>query len=157
MILGSNTARLFGSRVEYMGRVEVFDRISNQWGTICYNDVLSYRYWYHILHTICKSLGYYSYRSYGRASDYSNIAVSSNSPIVTGSIRCTYPPYYVYQNVYHCSNFESQLGISASRCTSNQELIVVCARKFLLCIRYLSILRSNHIYSKISITRSLLL
>ena len=32
--------RLVGGPVEYMGRVEVYDRESDQWGTVCYNDVI---------------------------------------------------------------------------------------------------------------------
>ena len=131
IILGSNTVHLIGSPVEYMGRVEVFDRTSNQWGTICYNDVSSYQYY--LANIICKSLGYYSYYNYGQAINFPNIELSSHSPIVNGSIRCTYPSSsslsYVYQNVYQCSDFESKLGINISRCTSDQEWIVMCSRK----------------------------
>ena len=118
-----------------MGRVEVFDRTSNQWGTICYNDVSSNQYY--VASIICKSLGYYSYYNYGQASNFPNIELSSNNPIVNGSIRCTYlsyPSSYMYQNVYQCSDFESQLGVSISRCTSDQEWIVMCSRKFFIYI-----------------------
>ena len=120
--------------MEYLGRVEVFDRTSNQWGTLCYNDVSSYQY--HLARIICKSLGYYSYFTYGSASNFPNIASSSNSPIITGPIQCTYPSSNVYQNLYQCSDFESQLGISISRCTSDQEWIVWCTRKLFICINY---------------------
>ena len=126
-VLDDNTVRLTGSPVQHMGRVEVFDRRSNQWGTICIDDVYSYQY--NLASIICKSLGYYDYRTYGRASDPSNITLSSNSPIVNGRFRCTYTSSHVYQNMYQCSDFESHLGLSPSRCTSNQEWIVFCARK----------------------------
>lgn len=128
--------RLIGGRVEYMGRVEVFDRTSNQWGTVCYNDVS--RYQYELARIICKSLGYYSYYRYGTANNFPNTASSSNHPIVTGYIRCTYAAY-VYQNVYQCSDFESHLGMSISRCTSDQEWMVMCTCKFLyvcICLWY---------------------
>ena len=125
---GSNAVRLIGSLVEHMGRVEVFDKASNQWGTVCTNDITSYRY--HLARIICRSLGYNSHETYGRASNYSNIALSSNSPIITGRVRCVYASSYKYQNLYQCSNFESNLGIAPSRCTSDQEWVVVCSRKF---------------------------
>ena len=132
IILGSNTVRLIGGPVENIGRVEVFDRTSNQWGTICYNDVS--RNQHELARIICKSLGYYSYYIYGTANNFPSIASSSNSPIITGRIRCPYTPY-VYQNVYQCSDFELHLGMSISRCTSNQEWMVICTCKFLyVCI-----------------------
>ena len=128
IILGSNTVRLIGSPVEHMGRVEVYDRRSNQWGTICTNDVLQYEY--SLGQIICKSLGYSSYIAAGRANTSSNIRLSSNNPIVTRPIRCTYTSSYLYQNLYQCSEFESHLGISPSRCTSDEEWVVVCDCKF---------------------------
>ena len=110
-----------------MGRVEVFDRRSYQWGTICADDVYNQ---YDVARTICKSLGYSSYYTCGRASDSSNITLS-NSPIVNGRFQCTHTSSYTYQNLYQCSDFESHLlGMSPSRCTSDQEWIVVCTRKF---------------------------
>ena len=113
-----------------MGRVEVFDRRSDHWGTICANDVSSYQY--NLASIICKSLGYYSYRHYGHASNSSNIGLSSNSPIVNGSIRCSYIySSHVYQNLYQCLDFESHLEPSPSRCTPDQEWILICTRKLL--------------------------
>lgn len=130
MLLGS-IVRLIGGPVEHMGRVEVFDRASNQWGTICFNDI---RYQYYLVQIICRSLGYFNSYANGYASGFPNVASSSNSPIVTGYIYChsTDMSSYVYQNLYHCSNFESHLGIAnSSRCTSDQEWVLVCNRKFL--------------------------
>ena len=131
--LGSNTVRLIGSPVEHMGRIEVFDKSSNQWGTICTNDISDQ---YGVASIICRSLGYFSYQAFGRASNYSNIALSSNSPIITGRFQCAYTSSNVYQNLYQCSNFESNLGIAPSRCASDQEWVVVCSRKFpnMLCL-----------------------
>ena len=129
MILGSNTVRLIGGPVEHTGRVEVFDRTLNQWGTICYGDIVQYR----LSRIICQSLGYYSHHAYGAASNFPSIASSSNSPIVTGRILCTDAQYW-YQNVYQCSDFESHLGTSTSRCSSDGEFIVMCARKFFVFI-----------------------
>ena len=126
--LGSNTVRLIGSPVEHMGRVEVFDKTSHQWGTICTNDISDQ---YDLARIICRSLGYFSYQTFGRASNYSNIALSSNSPIITGHFQCAYTSSNSYQNLYQCLNFESNLGIAPSQCTSDQEWVVVCSRKFL--------------------------
>ena len=127
--IDSNTVRLIGSPVEHMGRVEVFDRTSNQWGTICTSDISSQ---YTLARIVCKSLGYASYRSYGSASNYLNITSSLYSPTVTGPIRCSYIiDSYVYQNLYHCSDFESHMGTNISRCTPDQEWIVTCTCKFL--------------------------
>ena len=118
--------------MEHMGRVEVFDKTSNQWGTICFDDM---QYQYYLVQIICWSLGYYSYYTNGRASRFPNVASSSNSPIVTGNVYCdsTDMLSYIYQNLYQCSNFESHLGIASnsSRCTSDQEWVLICNRKFL--------------------------
>ena len=135
IFIGSNTVRLIGGPVEYLGRVEVFDRTSNKWGTLCYNDTVLYQY--HLSNIVCKSLGFFSAYIYGSASSFPNIALSPNNPIATGPIHCIYPSSNVYQNLYQCSDFESQLGISISRCTSDQEWIVMCTRKFLIIMYYL--------------------
>ena len=139
--LGSNTVRLIGSPVEHMGRVEAFDKTSNQWGTICTNDILDQ---HDLARIICRSLGYYSYQAYGRASNYSNIVLSPNSQIITGPIQCDYTSSYVYQNLYQCLNFESNLGIAPSRCTSDQEWVVVCSRKFpnILCLFHIKMIQN---------------
>lgn len=114
--------------MEYMGRVEVFDRTRKQWGTICTNDVS-----YNLAKVVCKSLGYFSYRSHGQASYFTNVKPSPNSPIINGTILCfsIYRTLYTYYNLYQCSNFESNLKLVPSRCTSDQEWVVVCARKFI--------------------------
>ena len=127
-LLDDNAVRLIGSPVQHMGRVEVFDKRSNQWGTICADDVYSHPY--DVARIICRSLGYSAYRTHGRASNSSNITLSSNSPIVNGRFQCIYTSTYLYQNLYQCSDFESHLGVSPSRCTSDQEWIVFCTRKF---------------------------
>ena len=131
IILGSNIVRLIGNSVEHMGRVEVYDKESDQWGTICVSDVSDYRnrYQYSFGEIICKSLGFPSYSTIGRASNYSNIGLSSNNPIITGPVSCT-SSSYVYQSLYQCSDFQSHLGISPLRCTSDQELVVACNCKF---------------------------
>ena len=112
-----------------MGRVEVFDRRSNQWGTICTNDVVSYQY--HLARIICKSLGYSDYHNYRISSNSSNIGLSSNSQIINGPIRCVYTSSFVYQDLYQCLDFESHLGTS-SRCTSDEEWVLFCRRKLLI-------------------------
>ena len=113
-----------------MGRVEVFDRRSNQWGTICALDIFHRRSFAHI---ICKSLGYSSHRNYGSTSSSSNISLSSNDPIVNGTIFCTHISRAIFaqHNLYQCSQFELQLIKAPSRCASDQELMVDCVRKFL--------------------------
>ena len=128
-----NVVRLTGANLQYIGRVEVLDRASNQWGTICYNDISFYSSY--LARSICKSLGYPGYRFDGRGRDYPNITLYSSSPIVTGAIQCSYDYYYskyTYSNLYHCSNFESHLGMTPSRCTSDEEWIVGCTCKFIL-------------------------
>ena len=113
-----------------MGRVEVFDRRSNQWGTICTNDVISYQY--HLARIICKSLGYHDYRNNRLTiSNSSNIELSPNSQIVNGPIQCLYTSSFVYQDLYQCLDFESHLGTS-SRCTSDEEWVLYCRRKLLM-------------------------
>ena len=113
-----------------MGRIEVFDRRSNQWGTICNNDVSS---GYELAHMICKSLGYYDYRNYRlTTADNSSIGLSSNNPNINGSFYCTYASSFAYQNLYQCLDFESHLGASPSRCTSDEEWILFCTRKLLI-------------------------
>ena len=125
--------------MKHMGRVEVFDRALDQWGTICINDRSYQRT---LAHIICKSLGYSNYNTYGRASNSSNIALSSNGPILNGTFRCThtYRASYAYHNLYQCSNFESHLGVAPSHCPSDQELMVVCVRKFSLCFVFINII-----------------
>ena len=111
-----------------MGRVEVFDRRSNQWGTICTNDV---SYQYSLATMICKSMGYFNYHYYRISSNSSNIGLSSNNPIINGPIQCVYTSSFVYQDLYQCLDFESHLGTS-SRCTSDEEWVLYCRRKLLI-------------------------
>ena len=134
ILAGGNAVRLTGSHVKYIGRVEVLDKTSNQWGTICYNDVYNSHY---LARFICRSLGYSNYRITRRGRDYPNITLSSNSPIITGRVQCAYNNYYYYDrsqytyyNLYHCSDFESNLGNAPSRCTPDEEWIVGCTRKY---------------------------
>ena len=140
-ILDGNTVRLIGSPVKHMGRVEVFDRVSNQWGTICIDDEL---YQSPLAHIICKSLGYSDYHTYGRATNSSNIGLSSNGPVLNGTLWCahTYRASYAYHNLYQCSNFESRLAVTPSCCNSDQEWMVACIRKFSCFIMYIAMLRS---------------
>lgn len=134
VLAGGNVVRLTGSHVKYIGRVEVLDKTSYQWGTICQNDVYISFY---LARFICKSLGYANYRITRSGRDYPNIASSSNSPIITGRIRFTssnyyhyyYRSQYTYFSLYHYSDFESNLGNASSRCTPDEEWIVGCTRK----------------------------
>lgn len=139
ILADGNVVRLTGSHAKYIGRVEVFDKTSNQWGTVCYNDVY---YSYYLARFICRSLGYSDYRITRRGRDYPNITLSSNSPIITGRIQCAYSNYYYYRShyknysLYHCSDFESNLGNAPSRCTSDEEWIVGCTCKCIFKIIY---------------------
>ena len=110
-----------------MGRVEVYDRASDQWGTICYNDFdNSYRYT--VADIICSSFGAY-YNIYGPANLSSNIQPSTNSAIVNGPVDCgTYSNRYDY--LYQCPSFPLNPTEAASRCTPDQELVVVCRCEF---------------------------
>ena len=120
--------------MKHIGRVEVLDKTSNQWGTICYNDI---SYSYILARYICRSLGYPGYRISRRGRDYPNITLSSNSPIITGPVQCFYYNYYYYYyysqysyySLYHCTSFESNLGMAPSRCTPEEEWIVGCTCK----------------------------
>ena len=71
-----------------MGRVEVYDRASDQWGTICNSDVEFSNNPYDIANLVCNSFGIY-YSAYGPANLSSNIQPSANSPIVNGIIDCS--------------------------------------------------------------------
>ena len=131
ILTDGNVVRLTGTNAQNLGRVEVLDKASNQWGTICYNDISSNSYY--LATSICKSLGNPGYRTSRRGRDFPNITLSANSPIVTGAIRCSYDYYYskyAYINLYHCSNFELLLGMTPSRCTSDEEWILSCTCKF---------------------------
>ena len=140
MIIGSNAVRLIGSSVKHMGRVEVFDRTLNQWGTICTNDIIDPL---SLGQIICKSLGYYDYDAVGNATSSSNIAPSSNSPILAGPISCTYTPSYAYQNLYLCPDFGSHLGMPSSQCIPDEEFVVACMRKFPIIMYNYSLYQDN--------------
>ena len=114
-----------------MGRVEVFDRRSNQWGTICTNDIISYQY--NLATIICKSMGYSNYHNHRLPSNSSNIYIglSFNSQILNGPIRCNYTSSFFYQDLYQCLDFELHLGTS-SRCNPDEEWILYCSRKLLM-------------------------
>jgi len=132
-LLGGPVIRLVGGPVEHMGRVEVYDRVSDRWGTICANDVGQMHNFGRI---VCSMLGYgddYFRRSYitgGNAGSYSNIHRSSNGPIIRGRFYCDYNERYLH----NCQNFLSYLGYSQSRCTAEQELVLICRREYALCI-----------------------
>ena len=118
--------RLVGGPVEYMGRVEVYDRESDQWGTVCYDDVIDQ---YVSAQLVCNSIfGTYSYHAHGPASLSSNIQPSTNNPIVNGLINCSYY-LRVYDHIYQCPNFPLNPVEAMSRCTPEQEWVVVCRGK----------------------------
>jgi len=106
-----------------MGRVEVYDRVSDQWGTICYNDVTNYSYI--VESVVCNSLGKYYYYASGPANLSYNIQLSTNHPIVNGPIDCgTHSNVYGY--LYQCPSFQLDSADAMSRCTPDQEWVVVC-------------------------------
>ena len=118
---------LVGGPVDYIGRVEVYDRKSDQWGTICFNDFISSFIRYEIASLVCSSFGR-QFHTFGPASLSSNIQNSTNNPIVSGSIDCntvqSYSGFYDY--FYQCSSFPLNSTEAMSRCTPDQELVVVC-------------------------------
>ena len=107
-----------------MGRVEVYDRASDQWGTICNDDVEFSTSQYVIANIVCNSFGIFS-SAYGPASLSSNIQPSTNSPIV---IDCGYN-YYDYDYFFQCPSFPLNSTAAMLRCTPDQEWVVVCNRK----------------------------
>ena len=118
--------RLVGGPVEYMGRVEVYDRESDQWGTVCYNDVFDE---FASTELVCKSIfGTYSFTAHGPASFSSNIQPSTNNPIVNGWIDCGYYSR-VYDHFYQCPSLPLDPIEAMSRCTPDQEWVVVCRGK----------------------------
>ena len=116
--LGNPVIHLVGGPVEYMGRVEVYDRVSNQWGTICSSDVINP---YHVARLVCSTFGV-SYHAYGPASLSSNIQPSINSPIVNGHIDC----HSNYNYFYQCPSFPLNSTEAMSRCTPDNEWVVAC-------------------------------
>jgi len=141
-IAGEPTVRLVGP-VDYMGRVEILDIYSNQWGTVCADDV---QFKYGFGRTVCESLGYggdspYSfYQTAGSAGNYSNISLSLYDPIVNRSFYCSSSDYQHNRNlgykhqVYWCQEFMMSLGSAPLRCNPNEELVVVCRRKLFIYI-----------------------
>jgi len=123
--LANPTIRLVGGPVEHMGRVEVYDRESNQWGTICYNDVTNSKYI--VDDIVCNYLGRDDDVS-GPANLSYNIQLSTNHPIVNGPINCgTHSSFYDY--LYQCPSFQLNPTDAMSRCTPDQEWVVVCSCK----------------------------
>ena len=124
---------MVGGPVEHIGRVEVYDRVSDQWGTICYDDIISGSSIRVIANLICYPLFGRPYHTYGPASLFSNIQISTNNPIVSGSIDCStvhsYSGFYDY--FYQCSNFPLNSTEAMNRCTPDQEWVVLCNRKLL--------------------------
>ena len=123
--LGNPIIRLVGGPVEYMGRVEVYDRDSEQWGTICSSDVG--KAYYTLVNLVCNTFGT-NYHLYGPASLSSNIKPSINSPIVNGPIDCGYT-FSIYDYFYQCQSFPLNSTEAVSRCTPDQEWVVVCDSK----------------------------
>ena len=119
--LGNPIIRLVGGPVEYMGRVEVYDRESDRWGTICSSDVGNE---YYLARLVCNTFGTY-YSAYGPANLSSNIQPSLNSPIVNGPIDCNYYST-AYDYFYQCPSFPLNSTEAMSRCTPDQEWVVVC-------------------------------
>ena len=122
-MLGDPVIRLVGGPAEHIGRVEVYDRESDQWGTVCYNDILYGQN--AIANLVCKNLfGTYSIAR-GTASLSNNIQPSTNNPIVNGYIYCGYRSG-VYDYFNQCPNFPLNPVKAMSRCTPEQELVLVC-------------------------------
>ena len=108
-----------------MGRVEVYDRSSDRWGTICNSDVSNYTYV--IANLVCNTFGTYQ-SAYGPANLSSNIQPSANSPIVNGPIDCGYN-LDDYEYLFQCPSFPLNSTAAMLRCTPDQEWVVVCDRK----------------------------
>ena len=112
-----------------MGRVEVYDRASDQWGTICNSDI-EFNSQYVIARLVCNSLGRQYSSAYGPANLSSNIQPSANSPIVNGPIDCGYN-VDDYEYLFQCPSFPLNSTAAMLRCTPDQEWVVVCDRKLL--------------------------
>ena len=109
-----------------MGRVEVYDKATDQWGTICSGDISSDEYV--IANLVCLSFGGTYYSAYGPANLSSDIQPSANTPIVNGPIDCGYNEY---DFLFQCPSFPLNLTAAVSRCTPDQEWVVVCRRKLI--------------------------
>jgi len=146
--LANPTVRLVGGPVEHMGRVEVYDRVSGQWGTICYNDVTDNS---HIIGSVvCNSLGrYYTYDS-GPANLSYNIQLSTNHPIVNGPIDCG-THSNVHDHFYQCPSFQLNSTDAMSRCTPDQEWVMVCSCKSYFMNLYTYVYTYIHTYIATSI------
>ena len=124
---------MVGGHVEHIGRVEVYDRVSEQWGTICFDDMISSITRHVIANLVCHPYPSPSrrYRTDGPASLFSNIKISTNNPIVSGSVDCSTVQRYsnFYEYFYQCSSFPLNSTEAMSRCTPDQEWVVFCNRK----------------------------
>ena len=109
-----------------MGRVEVYDRATDQWGTICNTDVQYYNP-YAVANIVCNSFDTY-YSAYGPASLSSDIQQSTNGPIVNGPIDCSYYSND-YEYFFQCPSFPLNSTAAIGRCTPDQEWVVVCGCK----------------------------
>ena len=108
-----------------MGHVEVYDRESDQWGTIYSSDVS--KSYYYVANLVCNTFGA-RYRAFGTANLSPNIQPSINSPIVNGPIDCSYSSR-VYDYFYQCPSFPLNSTEAVSRCTPDQEWVVACNSK----------------------------
>ena len=117
-----------------MGRVEVYDRNSDQWGTVCYDDVINNNY-YVITSLVCNSRyfgGYYAF-AFGPANLSYNIQPSTNNPVVSEPIDCgIYSDVYDY--FYQCPSFQLNATAAMSRCTPDQEWVIVCHCKLMVIV-----------------------
>ena len=115
-----------------MGRVEVYDRESDRWGTICSSDVNSNENI--VANLVCNTFGTY-HRVHGPANLSSNIQPSINSPIVNGPIDCG-SDSRGYDYFYQCPSFPLNSTAAMSRCTPDQEWVVVCNSKLMHYVLY---------------------
>ena len=115
---------MVGGPAKFIGRVEVYDRESDQWGTVCYDDDIFYSY-YAIVNLVCINLFGTHSIARGPASLSYNIQPSTNNPIVYGYIYCGYRPG-IYDYFNQCIFFLLHPEEAMSRCTPEHEWVVVC-------------------------------
>ena len=106
----------------------MYDRETDQWGTICSGDTSSGEY--AIADLVCHSFGGIYYSAFGPASLSLNIQPSANTPIVNGPIDCGYTTNE-YDFFFQCPSFPLNSTAAVSRCTPDQEWVVVCNRKLI--------------------------
>ena len=125
--------RLVGSDLPHVGRLEVYNRLENQWGTVCATSVGE---WANTANLVCNILGYPGAYSYNDAchpnffpdANYNcgipDVAVSNNSQIIFQTFFCRRADY---ASITFCDSFT--FNPSGHTCLPAREFVIGCNGK----------------------------